>query len=257
MNASASGHAPTATAARTRTAIVTGGGTGIGRAVSLRLVAAGCRVAVVYSKSEADADETVERARRAGGDAIAIRADVADDRQARRLIDDVIARFGRLDGLVNNAGITRQLPFDDLEAIADDVWDRLIAVNVKGTFHCCRAAAPYLRAAGGAIVNVGSIAGETGYGSSMPYAVSKAAVHGLTRALARALAPEVRVNGIAPGAVATRWWAGHESKMRQLSGQLPLQRISTAEDIAATICALLDARSLTGQIVRADNGQTL
>ncbi|WP_051278069.1 SDR family NAD(P)-dependent oxidoreductase [Solimonas flava] len=256
MNASSSSHAPAAPAPA-RTAIVTGGGTGIGRAVSLRLAAAGCRVAVVYSKSEADADETVEQARRAGGDALAIRADVADDRQARRLVADVVARFGGLDYLVNNAGITQQLPFDDLEAIADDTWDRLIAVNVKGTFHCCRAAAPYLRAAGGAIVNVGSIAGETGYGSSMPYAVSKAAVHGLTRALARALAPEVRVNGIAPGAVATRWWAGHEHKMRQLSGDLPLQRISSAEDIADTICALLDARSLTGQIVRADNGQTL
>src|SRR3546814_19080914 len=128
--------------------------------------------------------------------------------------------FGGIDYLVNNAGITRQLKFDDLDAIDDGIWDELYDVNVKGTFHCCQAAASYLRKRpGAAIVNIGSIAGETGYGSSLPYAVSKSDVHGMTRLLARALSPGIRVHGIAPGAAATRRGGGKEAKMRRLTGQ--------------------------------------
>lgn len=238
-------------------AIVTGGATGIGRATSIKLAREGHAVAVVYSRSAAEAEATVAHIRQQGGSALAVQADVADDGQVREMLAQVRQHLGAPTYLVNNAGITRQLPFDDLDAITDDIWDPLLAVNVKGAFQCSRAAAPYLGAAGGAIVNVGSIAGETGYGSSLPYAVSKAALHGLTRSLARALAPRIRVNGIAPGAVATRWWHGNEDKMRTLSGNLPLQRISTPEDIADLIHALLTAPSLTGQIIRAENGQTL
>lgn len=239
-------------------AVITGGGTGIGRATSEKLAAAGCAVAILYSGSHTEAEDTVNAIRATGQDAIALRADVADDAQVRRAMSEVVEAFGNISYLVNNAGITRQLPFADLEAIADDIWDALFAVNVKGAFNCSRAAAPYLRAVpGSAIVNVGSIAGETGYGSSLPYAVSKAALHGMTKSLARALAPEIRVNAIAPGAVDTRWWAGHEAKMHQLSGELPLQRISTPEDIAESIWWLLTSRSITGQIVKAENGQTL
>lgn len=239
-------------------AVITGGGTGIGRATSKKLAAAGCAVAIIYSRSNTEASDTVNAIRATGGDAIAIRTDVADDAQVRCMMAEVAEAFGNITYLVNNAGITRQLPFADLEAIADDTWDDLFAVNVKGAFNCSRAAAPYLRAiADSAIVNVGSIAGETGYGSSLPYAVSKAALHGMTKSLARALAPEIRVNCIAPGAVETRWWAGNKAKMRQLSGNLPLQRISTPEDIAESIWLLLRSRSMTGQIVKAENGQTL
>ncbi|BEV70704.1 SDR family oxidoreductase [Paludibacterium sp. THUN1379] len=239
-------------------AIITGGGTGIGRATSEMLGAAGCMVVIVYSRSSAAALDTVDTIRAAGGEAIAIQADVADDDQVRRMMTKIAEAFGNITYLVNNAGITRQLPFAELEAISDNTWDELFAVNVKGAFHCSRAAAPYLRTTpGSAIVNVGSIAGETGYGSSLPYAVSKAALHGMTKSLARALAPDIRVNCIAPGAVDTRWWSGNEAKMRQLSGHLPLQRISTAEDIAHTIWLLLTSRSMTGQVIRAENGQTL
>lgn len=239
-------------------AVITGGGTGIGRATSEKLAAAGCAVVIIYSRSDAEANDTVNAIRARGQDAIAIQTDVADDGQVRRTMAEVVDSFGNITYLINNAGITRQLPFADLEAVADDVWDDLFAVNVKGAFNCSRAAAPHLRAVpGSAILNVGSIAGETGYGSSLPYAVSKAALHGMTKSLARALAPEIRVNCIAPGAVETRWWSGNEAKMRQLSGNLPLQRISTPEDIAETISLLLTSRSLTGQIIRAENGQTL
>lgn len=243
---------------RGKTAIVTGGGTGIGRAISIALAKKGAAVAVVYSQSEHDALETKETITRDGGRAIALKADVADESAVQAMTRAVVDAFGGIDYLVNNAGITRQLRFDDLDAISDDAWDAVISVNVKGTFHCCRAAVPHLKKSrGSAIVNIGSISGETGFGSSIPYAVSKSAVHGLTRSLARALAPEIRVNCVAPGAVATRWWAGNEEKMRLMAGNIALQRVSTPEDIAEVALMLLKAESMTGQIVRVENGQTL
>ncbi|WP_027094227.1 SDR family NAD(P)-dependent oxidoreductase [Cohnella thermotolerans] len=242
-----------------KVAIVTGGGTGIGRATSLELARRGAIVAVNYSRSRAEAEETVGLIGQAGGKAMAIQGDVSSDRQAREMIGRVAEQFGGIDVLVNNASITRHIPLCDLEAATDDVWDELFGVNVKGMFYCARAAAPWLKksAPSGAIVNLGSIAGTTGLGSSLPYAVSKAAVHGLTKSLARALAPEVRVNCIVPGAVATRWWEGREQQMRALSPELPLQRVSTPEDIAHFICAALEQEALTGQIITVDSGQTM
>jgi len=241
-----------------KTAIVTGGGTGIGRACSKLLAARGANVVVVYARSAADAGSTVEEIHADGGRALAVKADVASPLEVAAMVDAAVRRFGGIDYLVNNAGSTRQLAFADLDAIDDAAWDALYATNVKGAFHCARAAAPFLRqSSGSAIVNVGSIAGETGYGSSLPYAVSKAAMHGLTRSLARALAPDIRVNCLAPGAVGTRWWKGHEAKMLALAGQVALNRVSTPEDIAETILMLLTATSMTGQVVKADNGQTL
>ncbi|MFE5324410.1 SDR family NAD(P)-dependent oxidoreductase [Paenibacillus sp. NPDC056579] len=239
-------------------ALVTGGGTGIGRATAIELARRGAVVAVNYSRSQVEAKETVQFIIGEGGQAIAIQADVSKDEEVRRMVAEIAERFGGLDYLVNNASITRHIPLDDLDAAVEEVWDELYAVNVKGMFYCARAAAPWMKRSGrGAIVNVGSIAGLTGSGSSLPYAVSKAAVHGLTKSLARALAPEIRVCSVAPGAVATRWWAGREEQMSRLSGHLPLQRISTAEDIAGLICSILEQPSLTGQIITADSGQTM
>lgn len=244
--------------AEQRAAIVTGGGTGIGRAVSMALGQAGYGVVVAWSRSRDGAEDTVRDIAAAGGKAMAVRADVTDEAEVDAMVAKAVDRFGRLDVLVNNAGITRQLPFSDLAAIHTDDWDDLYRTNVKGAFFAARAAAQHLRQQdGAAIINVGSIAGETGHGSSIPYAVSKAAMHGLTKSLARALAPEIRVNGIMPGAVATRWWAGHEDKMHQLAGNLPLERISTPDDIAETVMMLVRSRSMTGQNIKAENGQTL
>ncbi|CAG7617795.1 SDR family NAD(P)-dependent oxidoreductase [Paenibacillus allorhizosphaerae] len=241
-----------------KVAIVTGGGTGIGRATSIMLAERGASVAVNYSRSKAEADETVQRIQDYGGSAVAVEADVSRDAEVRAMIDAVVQRFGTIDLLVNNASITRHIPLDDLEAAAEDVWDDLFAVNVKGMFYCARAAAPLMKSKKqGAIVNVGSIAGLTGSGSSLPYAVSKAAVHGLTKSLARALVPEISVNSVVPGAVATRWWAGKEEQMQRLIGHLPLQRISTPEEIAQMICAVLAQPSMTGQIITVDGGQTM
>ncbi|AGG62700.1 hypothetical protein BHY07_17885 [Bacillus subtilis subsp. subtilis] len=129
---------------------------------------------------------------------------------------------------------------------------------MKGMFFCARAVVPFMKKSkDGAIVNVGSIAGITGAGSSMPYAVSKSAVHGLTKSLAHALAPEIRVSGVAPGAVATRWWAGREEKMKSMIGSLLLQCIAEPDDVAKLICSLIEQESLTGQIITIDSGQTL
>ncbi|MEK3872837.1 MULTISPECIES: SDR family NAD(P)-dependent oxidoreductase [unclassified Paenibacillus] len=238
--------------------LVTGGGTGIGRATSLLLGERGAAVAVNYSRSAEEAEETVREIKQAGGRALAIRADVSRDDEVRNMVAQVVRQFGTIDYLVNNASITRYIAMQDLDAVTEEIWDDLLGVNVKGMFNCARAAAPYLREGKqGAIVNVGSVAGTTGKGSSLPYAVSKAAVHGLTKSLAHALAPEIRVCGIAPGAVATRWWEGKEEQMRSLITQLPLERISPPEEIAQLICAVLEQPSLTGQIITVDNGQTM
>ncbi|WP_328801279.1 SDR family NAD(P)-dependent oxidoreductase [Paenibacillus sp. LX16] len=241
-----------------KVALVTGGGTGIGRAVCMALADRKATVVVNYSRSKNDAEETVRMILEKGGRAIALQADVSRDQEVRIMVDQIVHQFGTIDILVNNASTTHHIPMDDLEAATEEVWDDLFNVNVKGMFYCARAVAPFMkRSKQGAIVNLGSIAGQTGLGSSLPYAVSKAAVHGLTKSLARALAPDIRVNCIVPGAVATRWWAGREEQMKTLAPHLLLQRISTPEDIASMICSALEQEAMTGQIITVDSGQTL
>jgi len=243
---------------RDKVALVTGGGTGIGRATSILLAQHGAKVIINYNRSEADAKETAAVIENMGGQVITLQANVASDKEVREMVEAAVQHFGRIDLLVNNASITRHIPMDDLDAATDEVWDELFDVNVKGMFHCARAVAPYMKKnEAGAIVNVGSISGQTGLGSSLPYAVSKAAVHGLTKSLARALAPHIRVNCVVPGAVATRWWAGREEQMNRLAPNLLLNTISTAEDIAQFICASLEQESMTGQLITVDSGQTL
>lgn len=238
--------------------LVTGGSSGIGQAVCIRLAAYGAKVIVHYSNSKAGAEYTLNCIREQGGEGYIVQADVSSEEEVKHMIVLAMQRYGELHYVVNNAGATEQWPLENLDGIPDEVWDRLFAVNVKGMFYVAKAARAYLiQQEDSAIVNVGSVAGTSGIGSSLPYAVSKAAVHGLTKSLAFALAPHVRVNAIAPGAVDTRWWAGHEEKMRRLSGDMLLKRISTPEDIAESICAMLVQRSLTGQIITVDNGQTM
>ncbi|MGG1248833.1 SDR family NAD(P)-dependent oxidoreductase [Bacillus spizizenii] len=239
-------------------ALITGGGTGIGRAASMELAKRGAIVAVNYSRSQSEAEETAEMIQRHGGRAFAIQADVSKKNEVQDMVQSIVKTYGTIDILVNNASITRHIPMDDLEAATEDIWDELYAVNVKGMFFCARTVVPFMKKSkAGAIVNVGSIAGLTGAGSSMPYAVSKSAVHGLTKSLAHALAPEIRVSGVVPGAVATRWWAGREEKMKSMIGTLLLQRIAEPEDVAKLICSLVEQESLTGQIITIDSGQTL
>ncbi|MED3879749.1 SDR family oxidoreductase [Priestia megaterium] len=238
--------------------IITGGGTGVGKATALKLADMGAKLVINYSNSETEAKKVVEEIAEKGGSAFAFKANVANEHEVNNMIDQTIAQFGRLDGLVNNASITVQIPMNDLESATDDVWDSLYDVNVKGMFHCVKAAVPHMKKRkSGAIVNVGSVAGTTGIGSSIPYAATKVAIHTMTKSLAIALAPHIRVNCISPGAVDTRWWSGNEDKMYQLAGNLPLQRISSPEDIADAILFQLKQESVTGQVFTIDNGQTL
>ncbi|MEJ2864678.1 SDR family NAD(P)-dependent oxidoreductase [Actinomycetospora flava] len=240
-----------------RTALVTGGGTGIGRACSLSLHRAGRAVAISYRRSSDDAEAAVAEIEADGGRAIAVAADVTDDAAVTAMVADVRGRLGPVEVLVNNAGATIPLPLDDLDGASDDVWQQLLAVNLMAPWYCARAAADDLRAAeDGVVVNIGSIAGLTGSGSSLPYAVSKSALHGLTRSLARALAP-VRVNEVAPGLVMTRWWAGNEERGRQLATKALIDRETTPEDVARAVLGLVESRAMTGQTVVVDGGQTL
>ena len=247
-----------------RVAIVTGGGTGIGRATSLRLAKAGVAAVVInYSRSAANAESTAAEVKALGPEAVPLRADVADEAQDKAMIASTVERFGRLDVLVNNAGTTHFIPHPDLDALTDEVWNDILSVNLKGTFFCCRAAAPELKKTGGAIVNVASIAAHRASGSSIAYGVSKAGVVQLTRALALALAPEVRVNSVSPGLVSTRWFSqrfGDDAAAAQeesFAKATPLGKIATADDVAKAIVALLENDLVTGQDLVVDGGKNV
>ncbi len=236
-------------------ALITGGGTGIGKAVSLALAAQGINVAVNYSRSANEAAETVKEIENLGAESFAFQADVADDNEVRVMLQSAIDRFGRLDYLVNCAGTTVYVPLDDLEGLKPEHWDQIMNVNVKGLFSVCRAAAPHLKQTRGSIVNITSVGGITGMGSSIAYAASKAAAISVTKSLARVLAPEVRVNSVAPGIVMTRWVDGREEHVKKLGEHTPLGRCCNAEDVAAVVVPLLVSTSMiTGQTVVVDGG---
>jgi 3-oxoacyl-[acyl-carrier protein] reductase len=238
--------------------LITGGGTGVGRATAVKLAAKGAKVVINYSRSEKEAVEVVNEITQQGGTALALKANVAIEKEVNELVSYIVATFGTVDALVNNASITAQIAMDNIDAVTDEVWDSLFNVNVKGMFHCIKAVVPYMKKQqSGVIVNMGSVAGMTGIGSSIPYAATKSAIHTMTRSLAIALAPNIRVNCISPGAIETRWWSGNEDKMYQLAGNLPLKRISTPDDIAEAILFQLTQKSVTGQVFTIDNGQTL
>jgi len=247
-----------------RVAIVTGGGTGIGRATSIRLAKAGAKAVVInYSRSAAEADSTAAEVRALGAQAMAHRADVADEPMVKAMVASTVERYGRLDVLVNSAGTTHFIPHPDLDALTDEVWNDILGVNLKGTFFCCRAAASELKKAGGAIVNIASIAAHRASGSSIAYAVSKAGVVQLTRALALALAPEVRVNSVSPGLVSTRWFSqkfGDDAAAAQeetFAKATPLRKIATPDDVAQAVVALLENDVITGQDVVVDGGKNV
>jgi 3-oxoacyl-[acyl-carrier protein] reductase len=237
-------------------ALVTGGGTGIGRGISWAFAREGGQVAVNYSKSRDRAEDTVRRIEAAGGQAIALQGDVSKEADARRLVDDVVKEWGRLDILVNNAGWTRRTPHADLEALTDEVWQKTLGVNLLGAWYCIRHAIPQMQRQGrGVIINVTSVAAFHGMGSSMAYCASKAALTSLTRSLARAFGPTVRVNNLAPGLVDTGfvdWPPGvlEEGRQAVATGALP-----TTEDLAeAAVFLAADARSTTGTTIFVDGG---
>jgi ketoreductase RED2 len=239
-----------------RVALVTGSSSGIGAAIAETFARRGAHVVV---NSVSSVTEGQQLAARLPG-ATYIQADVADPAQARRLVDETIEQHGRLDIVVNNAGTTTVIPHHDLDAATTEIWERILAVNVLGTWNVIQAAVPNLRATGdGTILNITSVAGVRPVGSSIPYAVSKAALNHLTTLLANTLGPEIRVHAIAPGLIDTPWtkdedWDAVRDAVRQTA---PLRRSGTPDDVADACMALLGARYATGQVLVVDGGLAL
>lgn len=243
---------------KNKVALITGGGTGIGRATALSLAERGANIAVNYSRSYESAVETVEEVRSYGVQAVAVGADISDDDAVRAMVSQVTQEFGRIDILINNAGKTHFVSLEDFEGMREELWDDIFSINVKGTFFVTRAAAPHLQHTKGCVVNVASAAGLTGRGSSMAYAASKAAMISLTKSFALALGPDVRVNAVAPGVVLTRWVAGQEEHVRNRSARTALQKPAESGDVAEVVRALVEsAAHVTGQTWVVDGGASL
>ena len=245
-------------------ALVTGSGTGVGAATALQLAQRGWNVVINYSRSADEAQQSAAACRDAGADVLLQQADVADDAQCRALVDAAMARWGRLDALVNNAGVSvfgQAASWDALDAAA---FQKILGVNTVGTFQMVRAAVPHLKAAQGCIVNVSSVAGSLGIGSSVPYIASKGALNAMTLHLARALAPGIRVNAVCPGLITSRWFsrgmgdAAYEKVRAAYEADVPLGRACSPEDVAEAIVWLVDgARTVTGELLLLDSGTHL
>jgi 3-oxoacyl-[acyl-carrier protein] reductase len=248
-----------------KVAIVTGAATGIGAATAGKLAHCGARVLVNYRSSVAEAEQTAETIRAEGGEARSIQGDVAQDADCRGLVTAALECWGRLDILVNNAGTTKFAAHDDLDALSGDDFAMLYATNVIGPFQMIRAAREQLKEQRGAVVNVSSIAGVLGVGSSIAYAATKGALNTLTLSLARALAPEIRVNAVCPGYVATPWFSkrfGEEASLRIAAGVAetnPLKQVASPQDIASAIVFLAgpESRQITGETLLIDSGSHL
>ena len=249
-----------------RVALITGGGGGIGGAVVRAFARGGASgVAINYRKSGKEAEALASELERLGVKALAIQADVQHDDQVRAMMAKVADHFGRLDVLVNNAGVTHWVKLSDLEGLSDSIWDEILDVNVKGAFRCARAAAKLLEASSGMIVNVSSISGVLAPStiSSLAYGTAKAALIYMTRGLAVAMAPKIRVNCVAPAFTDTPWMSQHfgpeyQQVISRASAGYPLQRIATPDDIAGAILGLITGGDfVTGQTLIVDGGLSL
>jgi 3-oxoacyl-[acyl-carrier protein] reductase len=250
-----------------KTAIVTGGGTGVGRATCLQLAKLGCRVVVNYNQSHEAAEQLVASIKDDDGEAIAVQGDVGIDDDCQALVGKAIETFDRLDVLVNNAGMTEFIPATELDRVTDDVWQRLMSVNVIGPFHCARAAAAAMRDTagpdGGEIVNVSSVAGICASGSSIPYAASKAALNNLTIYLARTLAPAIRVNAVAPGFITGDWLKRglgdrYDETKNAFEQMMPLKKVCEPNDVANAIISVITGSDLvTGSVQVCDGGMLI
>lgn len=243
-----------------RTALVTGGSRGIGRAVGALLARAGARVAVNYLRDERSANSFVAEIRAAGGEAMALAGDVSDPGEARQLVRDVVAAWGRLDIFVNNAGIWEE---DSAGGGELDVWDRTIAVNLRGAYLVTDAAVPHLEKSGGAIVFVSSTAGQRGEAEHSAYASTKGALISYTKSLAAELGPRgIRVNCVAPGWVETdltREALSDPERRRRIEESIPLGHVAQPDEIAGPVLFLVSdlARHLQGEVLNVNGGSVL
>jgi 3-oxoacyl-[acyl-carrier protein] reductase len=248
-------------------AIVTGSASGLGAATASILAKGGARVVINYSSSQKEAEQTADLCRSAGGEVVVVQGDVSRDEDCRRIVA-AAAPWGRLDALVNNAGTTKHVPHDNLDGLSAEDFQRLFAINTIGPFQMVRSARSLLEAGAKAsgrassVVNVSSVAGISGIGSSVAYAASKGALNTITLSLARALAPLIRVNAVCPGYIDTPWFTkgrGVEgaAKVRDaVVAKVPLKRASSAEDVAGVVCFLATPQSsnMSGEVVRIDAG---
>lgn len=245
-----------------KVAIVTGSGTGVGAAAALMLAERGYDLVINYSRSADEAQASEVACRGAGADTLLVKADVADDAQCRSMVQAAVARWGRIDALVNNAGVSSFTGASNWDAVDGEAFQRVIGINTVGAFQMLRACVPYLRASGdGAVVNVSSIAGSLGIGSSVPYIASKGALNALTLYFARELAPQIRVNAVCPGMITTRWFVdglgqdAFDAIKARVEQSTPLARACTAQDVAeAIVWLLVGARTVTGECMLLDAG---
>lgn len=231
-------------------AIVTGSSSGIGRAIAQRFSDDGARV-VVNSVSSVDEGTAFAQGL---PDAIYVQADVSEEEDAGRLVASAVDTWGRVDIVVNNAGTTERIPHEDLGSATVEVWRRILDVNVIGTWNVVRAAEPHLREHGGQIVNITSLAGVRPLGSSIPYATSKAALNHLTRLLANALGPDVRVNAVAPGLIETPWTESWDETFTMVEETAPLARAGQPDDVADVVSGVVASDYVTGQVIVVDGG---
>jgi NAD(P)-dependent dehydrogenase (short-subunit alcohol dehydrogenase family) len=251
-------------------AIVTGSASGLGAATAALLAKGGARIVVNYSSSQKEAEQTADLCRKAGAEVVVVQGDVARDEDCRKIVA-AAAAWGRLDALVNNAGSTKHVAHDNLDGLSAEDFQRIYAVNTIGPFQMVRAARALLeagaKAAGhaSAVVNVSSVAGISGVGSSIAYAASKGALNTMTLSLSRALAPTIRVNTVCPGYIDTPWFtkgrgeAGAKQVRDSVVARVPLKVASSAEDIAQLVSFLASPASsnMTGEVVRMDAGMHL
>ncbi len=234
-----------------RIALVTGSGHRIGRAIALALGARRMRVAVHFRNAASEAEETQRLIEDAGGAAALFPADLAQAGAPQRLVEAVAAHFGGLDALVNSAAVMERTPIGE---VTEDAWDAMFALNLRAPFFAAQAAARVMGTRGGAIVNLADLAAYETWPAYVPHGISKAGVVQMTRALARALAPHVRVNAVAPGAVLLPdGW--DESAGERLRRTTPLQRLGSAEDVALAVVYLLEAGYVTGETILVDGGR--
>lgn len=245
----------------THVALVTGSATGVGRECAVRLARQGFDVVVNYSRSEDEARETVRLVEAEGRRALLRQCNVRSDAEVQAMMDAVRETFGRIDVLVNNAAMTHFVKHDDLDGMTEGKWDDILETNVKGPFFVTRAAAGLLRAAeSAAIVNISSVAGISGQGSSIAYCASKAALNSMTKSFARLLAPTIRVNAVCPGPIDTRWLRNvmSEEEIMARTAECPIPRPAQPDDIADAVIYLATGTKLTtGQCLVVDGGRTM
>lgn len=237
-----------------KVALVTGGAKRLGRSIALALAERGAELVIHYRDSEREAQELLALLKRAGGKPVAVRGDVSVAADVDRIVEAAMQAFGRIEILVNNAAIFYRTPFENL---TEEDWDRFLKVNLKGPFLLCRRiGGVMLRQGRGKIINLADIAGLRVWAEFIPYSVSKAGLIALTKGLAKALAPAVQVNAIAPGAVLLPEGTTPEERERAVQ-RIPLDRLGSPEDIARAVVYLIENDFITGEVLRVDGGQHL